>query len=794
MDTAFRAGTILLGKYRVESVLGRDGMCLSLRVTYVPRGDELVLTMLRPETATSLAAHARFLRDAQSAARLRGEHVARVFDVGVLPDGVPYVVTEAARGVGLASELARRGALPPGEAVDYMLQVCDALAEAHAHGVLHRAIKPSNLVLSAGLDGAPFVKLIDFGITRTPVAMTGALGSEFAMGTPGYMSPEQMKATEDLDPRTDVWAVGVVLYECLAGKHPFRAASPAATARMAAVAPPEPLDPRIPGGLQAVVWRCLEKARDARFPSTAALATALRPFAHDQRSAALIVQRASLMAPSASGASDPTPPPGQYPVVMPPTVVAIESPSRTRQRYATIAIVALAVSIGGIAAAALIRPSRPRGPISTLEAELLVHEVATNPRAANPGTASPSVVDPAAANPGAANADAANAGATNAAASNAGATNAGAANAGTANAGTANSGTANSGTASPNAGNPGAGNPGAGNPISANPNSANPGTATPNPATPGLTNPGPGNPTSATPNPANPGPVIPGAGNPGTANPSVARPSTPAPATNPGASEASQKLSRCDELQAQKAWKALDDCASELAKLGAADRAQQLRSTARQERQNEIQSDKVQQALRDGNLKDAQAALRQIDASSVYAASTRANFAKAEQQRVDDAKRKAQSLASAHDCAALKRLATQLSSTGTDRVAVAAQAVTCDEEAPAGAGVAERPAAPPPAAPATRARAHGCDSVDVNDVMTRAAIQFDSGSPASALSLTRVALGCKQTDRMYWLAVMYACAARDAASARQYFPKVPANLQSGVESKCQRENLDVRTR
>ncbi|HEY0479951.1 MAG TPA: hypothetical protein VGD37_20670, partial [Kofleriaceae bacterium] len=107
--------------------------------------------------------------------------------------------------------------------------------------------------------------------------------------------------------------------------------------------------------------------------------------------------------------------------------------------------------------------------------------------------------------------------------------------------------------------------------------------------------------------------------------------------------------------------------------------------------------------------------------------------------------------------------------------------------------VAARPAAPPAEAPA-RTRGRGCDTVDVDDVMTRAAIQYDSGSPASALSLTRVALGCRQTERMYWLAVMYACAAHDAASAKLYFPKVPTNLQSGIESRCQRENLDVRTR
>lgn len=318
---------------------------------------------------------------------------------------------------------------------------------------------------------------------------------------------------------------------------------------------------------------------------------------------------------------------------------------------------------------------------------------------------------------------------------------------------------------------------------------------------------GPGAP-AASPDAARPAPT---AAPPSASQVAASAPASPA-GSGTGEFDRRQKLGRCAELESQKAWRALDDCASELGKLGAADKAEQLHATARQELANQQQADRVQQALRDGSLKDAQAALRQIGAGSVYLAALRDAFTRAEQQRADDARRKAQGLASAHDCPGLKRLVTQLSTTGTDRVAAAARGVACDD-APAVARAPTRPAEPaspppartpakpaepadpPPAVAATPPpRKAGCDSVNVDDVMTRAAIQYDSGAASSALSLTRVALGCKQTDRMYWLAVMYACAAHDLASAKLYFPRVPANLQSGIERKCQQDNLDVRSR
>lgn len=144
------------------------------------------------------------------------------------------MVMEYLRGIDLRGELARRTTLPPGEAVDFILHACEALAEAHIHGIVHRDIKPANLFLTTRPDGTPLVKVLDFGISKAPLAANSTVTkTEIVMGTPGYMSPEQMKATRDVDARTDVWALGSVLYECLSGRRPVDGESFFAIAMMA---------------------------------------------------------------------------------------------------------------------------------------------------------------------------------------------------------------------------------------------------------------------------------------------------------------------------------------------------------------------------------------------------------------------------------------------------------------------------------------------------------------------------------------------------------------------------------
>ena len=309
MEGAFRPGAVLLDKYRIEGVLGRGGMGIVLRVTHLHVGEELAMKILSPNLVGDPGVHARFLREAQSAIRLRGEHVTRVGDVGLLPEGAPYIVMEYLRGVDLSGELKRRGTFPPGEIVDHALQACEALAEAHALGIVHRDIKPSNLFLTSRLDGTPLIKVLDFGISKAPPGGPDMLTrTDTVIGTPGYMSPEQMKASKDVDARTDVWSLGIVLYECLNGRRPFDAESYVAIVLRAANEPPLTMDPRVPRGLQAVVLRCLEKDRAARFPSMAALAAALAPFARDARAAAIIAERTSAMLREPSNSAAPSTP------------------------------------------------------------------------------------------------------------------------------------------------------------------------------------------------------------------------------------------------------------------------------------------------------------------------------------------------------------------------------------------------------------------------------------------------------------------------------------------------------
>jgi serine/threonine-protein kinase len=271
-------------------------MAIVLKVVHLDLEEELALKILLPEGAVSDDVAARFLREAQSLVRLRGEHVARVSDIGVLPDGPPFMAMEYLRGIDLCGEIARRGILPPGQAVDYVLQACEALAEAHALGIVHRDIKPANLFLTARPDGSHLIKVLDFGISKTHRAdLATRTRTEVVMGTPGYMSPEQMRASKDVDARSDIWALGVVLYECLSGRRPFHGESFAATVLMAGTEPPPPLDPSISPGLQAAVLRCLEKDRRERFRSVAALAAVLAPFARNQREAETIVERTAHM-------------------------------------------------------------------------------------------------------------------------------------------------------------------------------------------------------------------------------------------------------------------------------------------------------------------------------------------------------------------------------------------------------------------------------------------------------------------------------------------------------------------
>ncbi|HEY4158108.1 MAG TPA: serine/threonine-protein kinase [Polyangiaceae bacterium] len=277
-------GQILAGKYRVDRVLGVGGMGVVVAATHLHLEERVAIKFLLPDALQNGEAVARFGREARAAVKIRGEHVARVIDVGSLETGAPYMVMEYLDGHDLAGLIHSQGAMPPQDAVDAVLQACEALAEAHALGIVHRDLKPANLFMTRRPDGTASIKVLDFGISK----LTNASASDHSMtktsavmGSPLYMSPEQMTASRDVDARTDIWAIGVVLYELLSGRVPFNAETlPQICGLILTASAPDirHFAPNVPEGLQAVVQRCLEKDRTRRFNDVSELARALAPF------------------------------------------------------------------------------------------------------------------------------------------------------------------------------------------------------------------------------------------------------------------------------------------------------------------------------------------------------------------------------------------------------------------------------------------------------------------------------------------------------------------------------------
>jgi len=277
-------GELLAGKYRIERLLGAGGMGTVYAAYHELLRQRVAVKLLKAEIADNAGALARFLNEARAAASIQNEHVARVMDVGQLEGGTPYMVLEYLEGTDLAVLLDRRGPLPVAEAVDYVLQALEALAQAHSAGIVHRDLKPANLFVSAQPSGDALVKVLDFGISKANALLSpdGAITTtESILGTPSYMSPEQLRSTKNVDHRTDVWALGVILYELLAGRPPF-AGSTVGERLVAVIEQPIPplrsVRPDVPPELEDVVMRCLARDLRARTQDVAQLATELAPF------------------------------------------------------------------------------------------------------------------------------------------------------------------------------------------------------------------------------------------------------------------------------------------------------------------------------------------------------------------------------------------------------------------------------------------------------------------------------------------------------------------------------------
>jgi serine/threonine-protein kinase len=304
-------GAIVDGKYRVEGKLGEGAMGVVLAAYHLEIGERLALKVLRPHLALRGGAARRFGREVKATFGLVAPNVVRTFDVGTTASGLPYVAMELLEGSDLAELLARKGPLETRAAARCVIEACDGLAVAHARGIVHRDVKPSNLFRAREGSGER-IKVLDFGIAKLrPVdaredeRAAAALGhgsltrTSDAIGSPSYMSPEQIRDPKCVDARTDVWSLGVTLFQLLTGELPFVAESAMSLSAAILLDPPRRLrDVRAsaPAKLEAVVARCLEKDPAARYRSVNALAEALAPFAREAEPRSGDVARASAAA------------------------------------------------------------------------------------------------------------------------------------------------------------------------------------------------------------------------------------------------------------------------------------------------------------------------------------------------------------------------------------------------------------------------------------------------------------------------------------------------------------------
>lgn len=277
-------GQLIAGKWRIEGVIGQGGMAQVVSAVHTELDQRVAIKTLLPEHACSATTVNRFLREAKAAAKIRSDHVARVFDTGRLEQGSPYMVLEYLDGTDLARWVEENGPMTVRDAVDAVIQACDAIAQAHALGIVHRDLKPSNLFFTTRGDGTRSVKVIDFGISKQITLDASMTGTAEVFGSPQYMSPEQIRASRDVDGRTDVWALGVVLYELLTGEPPFTAESVLLLGGVILGQEPAPLRQfreDVPAIVEATMMKCLRKNPDDRFSTAVEIAEALVPFASD---------------------------------------------------------------------------------------------------------------------------------------------------------------------------------------------------------------------------------------------------------------------------------------------------------------------------------------------------------------------------------------------------------------------------------------------------------------------------------------------------------------------------------
>jgi serine/threonine-protein kinase len=269
----------------VERIIGIGGMGVVVAARHLELDHLVAIKFLLPKVAENKDVVGRFTREAKAAVKIQNEHVARVTDVGTLETGAPYMVMEYLEGTDLEDFSRQSGPLSVEECTDFVLQACEAIAEAHALGIVHRDLKPGNLFLVRRPDGSRIVKVLDFGISKITGASNSVAPTTAMLGSPPYMSPEQLTTPRDVDARTDVWSLGVILYRLLTGRVPFDADTIVLLCSVILHGEPSPLREAradVPAALEAVIAKCLEKDRSRRYANVGELARALVEFAPER--------------------------------------------------------------------------------------------------------------------------------------------------------------------------------------------------------------------------------------------------------------------------------------------------------------------------------------------------------------------------------------------------------------------------------------------------------------------------------------------------------------------------------
>lgn len=382
-------GAMIADKYRVESLVGRGGMGAVYEATNVGIGKRVALKFLDRDGTRDLDAVARFQREAEAASAVESAHIVQIFDSGVSADGRPFLVLELLRGEDLRARLRREGRLSEQDTLKLAVQVLRALSRAHAAGIIHRDLKPDNLFLCARDDDPAFVKIVDFGISKVARRRAGIdtlTRRGTVLGTAFYMSPEQAQAFADVDGRTDLFSLGAILYECLAGRPPH--VGTAYEAVLIDICTKDAADvrtfaPEVSEPLAKIVAKALARDRAERFASAEAFLQALSAVdGVEITSAATLVRSLPVAGPATTGAA------------------GARSESSTRrgrlERYRVLVAVLVAALTGFVATLLLTRQEPAAAP-----APEVAIPAGSEGRSAEPSRSSERAAPPSAGSPGA---------------------------------------------------------------------------------------------------------------------------------------------------------------------------------------------------------------------------------------------------------------------------------------------------------------------------------------------------------------------------------------------------------